>query len=165
MFQKQTTPACKPLAVSFMRHLRIFFILTFLFSLCSCGDKKEAVEKNDNINIDSITQHIAVVPHRQLVDAKVKYLGDGMNDNFEEYEKASDKTFTKKEIHDSLMTIESYFVKSGCTGYEGNISINSDTLILKLESNTNISCTELEYYRVTYKISNPRHKKYIIVKE
>jgi hypothetical protein len=81
------------------------------------------------------------------------------------YNRVAIKTFTKKESQDTLLTIESYFMRSGCTGYEGNISINRDTLFLKLESNTNMSCTELEYYKVVYKIRIAKRKKYIIVKE
>jgi hypothetical protein len=122
-------------------------------------------EKIDNVNIDPIVEKIDIIPHKQLVEAKVKYLGDGMCENFEEYEKFSEKTFTKQESQDTLLTIESYFMMSGCTGYEGNISINRDTLFLKLESNTNMSCTELEYYKVVYKIRKEKRKKYIIVKE
>lgn len=148
-----------------MRHENILLFSFFALTLCSCSNKVDKEAKNNNINIDSITQHIDIVTHKQLVRAEVKYLGDGMNENFEQYEKESEKAYTKKENKDTLLIIESYFTRSGCTGYEGNISVSSDTLILKLESNTNISCTELEYYRVIYKIRNPNRKKYIIIKD
>jgi hypothetical protein len=115
--------------------------------------------------IDTLIKPVEVILDKQLLDAKVKCLGDGMCENFEEYEKFSEKQFTKKELKDTVLTVECYFLRSGCTGYEGNIRINLDTLILKLESNTNTSCTEIEYYKVIYKINNPKRKKYIIAKE
>lgn len=152
----------------------LLYIICIILFITSCDNSEEIKYRTlqrqtelliQRFTVDTLVETIPVKLHKQLITAKVKCLGDGMNENIEELEKFIEKPYTKTDIKDSVLIIESYFSKSGCTGYVGNININSDTLILKLESNTNTSCTEIEYYKVIYKIHNQKRKKYIIVKE
>lgn len=90
-------------------------------------------------------------------------VGDLSSDNIEQLEDSCSKIFISKKTSDDILSITSYFGRSGCTNYEANIDIRADSLVLLLENTTNIVCAEREFYRVTYHV-NTSGKKYIITK-
>lgn len=143
----------------------ITFILLVLLTSCSGIDSQKINPDNVNKNdySDFLPQKIKREIHKDLIWQEVTMVGNPDSDNFEALLKKCSKTYTKKEYKDSLLIVTSYFDASGCTSYVANIDIRNDSLFLLLQSTYDQSCTELEFYKVTYHIKT-NNKKYTLAK-
>jgi hypothetical protein len=53
----------------------------------------------------------------------------------------------------------------GCAEYKGDLVFRNDTIVLLLKNISEISCAEIEEWRVIYEIENKDNKKYVIRKQ
>ncbi len=144
---------------------RLFEILLFTVTLVSCSDngKENGESGTSKYYMDDPVEMIKISEHKDLIGSEVRMVGDMSSDNVEQLQDSCSKIFISRKTSDEVLSIISYFGRSGCTNYQANIDIRGDSLVLLLENTTNLVCAEREYYRVTYHV-NTSGKNYIITK-
>jgi hypothetical protein len=149
-----------------MKSSRLAFLF-FAVMMSSCGNNKGSPgttsEEIDSLSIQASNKKIKT--HPALLWSKTDFMGGMELQDRAELVRQTYKAYSNQSIYDNLLLITAYFTASGCAEYRGNIRISHDSLFLRMESNSEMSCTEEDFYKVTYVIDNPGHKKYTILKQ
>ncbi len=146
------------------RAINLFFLFFIILSSCHDNNNSDKPKTGPPKYDEPVQDTIRVNIHKDLLWTNAKVVGDLGAENYSQLEKLSEKTFTNLQYYDDLILVTCYFETSGCGGNVGNIEIKNDSLFLLLPATTNILCTELDYYKVTYLISNPTKKHFKISK-
>lgn len=114
------------------------------------------------ITLISCEQKIELQKNKNLIGFKSEMIGEIGDDEYIKMESlAESKKIEAKQIEDILI-IKTWKFRNTCGNYEEDISINSDTIYLKLNLVSDEVCSSRSIVKLTYLVYNPENKKWII---
>ncbi|POY36300.1 hypothetical protein C3K47_11130 [Solitalea longa] len=103
-----------------------------------------------------------LVFNKELISYDYKFLREQTEKESEGYLNNNFKVSPVISQKGDTLLVYIEFPGAGCASYKGSIKIKEDSLDLFYWVNSDVTCTELDYYAITYAIMNKEKRKYRI---
>ena len=145
-----------------MRFIITIFSILILSSCTNCNNrnenslKQEEIQKNDKL----ISFRNYTIKDMNKINSLPQKTRESLRD-YKKFHFDSDSIYL---IKDTLYISYLSYVNE-CGSYDGDIEIHDDTLFLRIKDISEINCMSERIDRFIFKIYNPEHRKYKLVKD